>query len=82
LVACALGRVAATDSTLPSQPSIPCQTIADCWLASDGKAIARPKRYRGKPLPKPDCGNHILWLRNRLACDAGQCVAAFIGDRC
>jgi len=78
---------ASSDATLPPKHEdaaspVPCRSIRDCWLDADGTPIARPRRLRGKAIPKGDCGGNILWLRNRLACDQGRCVAAFIGDRC
>jgi hypothetical protein len=71
---------ALADESVPSAP--PCKSIADCWLDDGGKAIARPKKFRGKRVPRGDCGMHLLWLQNHLACDEGRCVATHIGDRC
>ena len=81
LVFLCLWSGARADVSVP-ETSVPCRTVADCWLASDGHAIARPKKERGKRIPTGDCGGHILWLRNRLSCQDQQCVAAFVGDRC
>lgn len=63
---------------------VPCQTVAACWLDPDGKPIARPKKLKGRPLPKGDCGKNKTWLRNVLTCDEVKrvCVAEYIGDRC
>jgi hypothetical protein len=73
-----------SDTAVPDAKAgaVPCQTIADCWLDADGKAIARPKRFRSKPVPRGDCGKNLVWLRNRLTCEANVCAVTFIGDRC
>jgi hypothetical protein len=69
-------------SQAPAVPAPACKTVNDCWLDAQGHAIERPKKHRGKKLPKPDCGNNILWLRNELTCEQNVCVAVFRGDRC
>jgi hypothetical protein len=81
--------VAIADESLPSPApssgaslSPPCRTVADCWLDDAGHAIARPRKFRGKPIPRGDCGSRINWLRHRLMCVEGRCTAADIGDRC
>ncbi len=61
---------------------VPCDSVAQCWLDEGGKAIARPKKLRGRPLPKGDCGPNLLWLRNRLTCEDRVCTAVHVGDRC
>ncbi len=61
---------------------VPCKTVADCWLDKDGKPIARPKRMKGKKVPKGDCGKNLLWLRNVLTCEKDVCVAKFVSDMC
>lgn len=60
----------------------PCETVADCWLDTDSKPIARPKKLRGKPLPRGDCSRKLQWLRNRLACEENVCTVTNIGDKC
>jgi hypothetical protein len=83
--------VAIADESVPSPPPHPmrdpvvrppCHSINDCWLDVDGTPIKRPKNQRGKPLPSGNCGLRINWLRNRLGCEEGRCVANFVGDRC
>ena len=59
-----------------------CRSVADCWLDEEGRAIRRPARYRGRHLPRGDCGAHLRWLRHSLTCDEGVCTARDIGDRC
>jgi hypothetical protein len=67
----------------PSPPAaVACETVADCWLDDSGAAIKRPKRHRGKPIPRGDCGARILWLRHKLTCEEKRCVAVHIGDKC
>jgi hypothetical protein len=68
------------DAGTPNQAS--CKTVADCWLDDDGNAIARPKSQRGRPLPKGNCGENLLWLRNVLECQQGFCASKHIGDMC
>lgn len=63
-------------------PLVPCKTVADCWLDADGHAIPRPKRYRGRPLPRGDCGKNELWLSNKLSCEDAVCVARYISNKC
>jgi len=62
--------------------TVPCKTVAECWLDDDGKPVARPKRFKGRKLPKGDCGKNLLWLRHVLSCEQAVCVAKFVGDRC
>lgn len=62
--------------------TVPCQSVAECWLDANGKPIARPKKQRGRPLPKGDCGKNLLWLRNVLTCEQNVCVARFVSDGC
>ena len=62
--------------------TVPCETVAQCWLDKDGKPIARPKRVKGKRLPKGDCGKNLLWLRHQLTCERAVCVAKFVSDSC
>ena len=59
-----------------------CQSVSDCWLDDEGRAIRRPARYRGRQLPKGDCGAHLRWLRHDLTCDEGVCTARDVPDRC
>lgn len=66
----------------PVVSAVPCQTIADCWLDPSGNAIARPKKQKGKPLPKGDCGKNLNWLRRRLTCEQKFCTVQYIGDKC
>jgi hypothetical protein len=66
----------------PVRSDVQCRTVAECWLAEDGKPIARPRSKRGRPLPRGDCGKNLLWLRHQLSCEAGVCVSQLIGDRC
>ena len=62
---------------------VACQSVAECWLDADSKPIARPKKLRGKPVPRGDCsGKKLQWLRNRLACEENLCTVTFIGDKC
>jgi hypothetical protein len=61
---------------------IPCQTVADCWLDVNGKAIKRPASKRGHPLPRGDCGNFKVWLRTQLTCEEHVCKAEHVGDKC
>jgi hypothetical protein len=37
---------------------------------------------RGRPIPKGNCGENLLWLRNVLECKDSVCSAKFIGDMC
>ncbi len=62
--------------------TIACQSVAECWLDSSGKPIARPKKLRTRALPKGDCGKNLLWLRNVLVCEQNVCVSRFVGDAC
>jgi hypothetical protein len=63
--------------TLPSSPPASAPAVTE-----RGNAIARPKRYRGKPLPRGDCGKNLHWLRHRLVCEGGVCVSRNVGDMC
>jgi hypothetical protein len=62
--------------------AVPCKTVDDCWLDDNGHAIHRPKRYRGRALPRGDCDARIQWLRHKLSCEENVCVAKFVGDAC
>ena len=62
--------------------TVPCKTVADCWLDKDGKPIRTPSAKRGRKKPRPDCEKNIVWLRNRLKCENQVCVAELVGDRC
>ncbi|MBL8952167.1 MAG: hypothetical protein JNK82_15400 [Myxococcaceae bacterium] len=66
----------------PVVSTVPCKTVAECWLDEEGKPIARPKAKKGKAVPRGDCGKNLLWLRNQLSCDENVCVAKFVGDKC
>ena len=60
-----------------------CTTVAECWLDADGKPIARPKKFKGKKLPKGTCSTSgLLWLRHKLTCQQNLCTAEFVGDMC
>lgn len=72
----------ADPAAAPAPPPVACQTVADCWLDSDGHAIRRPKQHAKKPIPRGDCGKRLLWLRHRLSCEENVCVAIRIGDKC
>jgi hypothetical protein len=63
-------------------PPVPCKTIDDCWLRSDGTPIHRPKRLRGRKLPLGDCGARLYWLNHILRCEANICVAHYRRDMC
>ena len=65
-----------------SADPVPCQTVADCWLDADSRPIARPKKLRGKPIPKGDCGRKLQWLRHKLACEQNVCTVTNVGDGC
>jgi len=82
LFVCLCCRVASPDTTVPDTAGVHCRSVRDCWLDGDGHPIARPKRYRGKPLPRGDCGAHLNWLRNHLSCEEQRCVVRHVGDRC
>ncbi len=69
-------------SASPIISDVPCQSVADCWLDAASKPIARPKKLRGKPVPRGDCGKNLQWLRTRLTCEQRVCTALVIGDRC
>jgi hypothetical protein len=75
-----------SDTAVPAPKAkpapVPCKTVADCWLDADGNAIPRPKRFKGRRLPKGNCGGNILWLTNLLSCEEHVCVSMPIGDRC
>ena len=62
-----------------------CTTVADCWLDDAGAPIARPKKFKGRKLPRASCqGAGLNWLRHMLSCDPEKkvCVALDVGDRC
>lgn len=80
VMALALWLVTAADAGI--EVKVPCRTVADCWLDRDGKLVPRPKQFKGAPLPRGDCESKIHWLRTRLTCEAKQCVATNIGDKC
>lgn len=61
---------------------VSCQTVADCWIDADAKPIERPKKYRGKAIPRGDCSKKLLWLRNKLTCEQNLCTVTHIGDKC
>lgn len=82
LIALVLGLVAASPEDRVTVSTVPCRTVADCWLSADGKPIRRPKTQRGRAFPDGDCGKHLVWLQNRLTCENHVCVAELIGDRC
>jgi hypothetical protein len=84
LVVCVLSGVASPDASVPDPGAagVPCRSVGDCWLDASGNAIKRPKRYRGKPLPRGDCGARINWLRNWLSCTDGRCSVQHVGDKC
>ena len=50
------------------------------WLDDSGDAIARPKRYKGRRLPRGNC-HSLLWLNHRLACEEHVCVSIYVPDR-
>lgn len=77
-----LGLLAAPPADRVTVSVVPCQTVADCWLAADGQPIKRPREKRGRALPRGDCGKKKVWLRNRLSCENQVCVAELIGDKC
>lgn len=78
-----LALLIALVTSTPDAGVVSCKTVSDCWLDADGHAIARPKKFKGKALPRGDCGKNLLWLRNTLECsDAGLCVATHVGDKC
>jgi len=66
----------------PVVSTVPCKTVAECWLSDDGKPIARPKSKKGRPLPRGDCGKNLLWLDHKLSCENEVCVSQFVGDKC
>jgi hypothetical protein len=76
----ALWLLAASDAG--AQVRVPCHTVADCWLDRDGQAVPRPKKFKGAPLPIGDCESKLTWLRTKLTCEANQCVATVVGDKC
>jgi len=82
LIALMLSLLAAPAAAPVPVSPVPCKTVADCWLSADGQAIARPKHKRGRALPRGDWGKNLVWLRNRLSCEAQVCVAVHIGDKC
>jgi len=72
-----IALVTTTDAGVPS-----CRTVKDCWLDPSGTAIARPKKFTGWSLPRPDCGKNLLWLRYQLQCVDHVCTSTFRGDAC
>jgi hypothetical protein len=66
------------------ESTVPCQTVADCWLDPRGVPIARPKKFKGQKLPRGDCERKLVWLRYQLSCSPQKqvCEAVFRGDRC
>lgn len=78
-----LALLIALVTSTPDAGTVSCKSVNDCWLDGEGHAIARPKKLKGRPLPRGDCGKNILWLRNLLECtDEGLCKATHVGDRC
>ncbi len=65
-----------------AEEPVACRTVADCWLSPSGEPVRRPKRHRGKPLPRGDCGKNLRWLRNILTCEESVCTVKRIGDKC
>ncbi len=82
IVSFMLWLLAAAPSERIHISTVPCKSVADCWLDADSNPIARPQSKRGRALPKPDCGKNIQWLRNRLSCEQQVCVVEHIGDKC
>lgn len=82
LVPIFLWLLAALPASRVTVSTVPCKTVADCWLDQDGRPIARPPAKRGRTLPRGDCGKNLLWLRNRLSCEQNVCTTRFIGDAC
>ena len=82
LLALALFMLAAGSSDRVTVSTVPCGTVAECWLDDAGRPIARPKANKRRKLPVGDCGRNLLWLHNRLSCDNNVCTAEFIGDKC
>jgi hypothetical protein len=62
--------------------AVPCTSVADCWLDANGKPVARPRRFRGRRIPRGNCGSNLLWLRYRLMCEKDLCAAENVGDKC
>ena len=69
-------------SAEPVVSTVQCTSVDECWLDAEGKAVARPKSKKGRPLPRGDCGKNLLWLRHKLTCEEGVCVSQNIGDKC
>ena len=69
-------------SAEPIVSTVPCKTVAECWLGPGGTPIARPKSMKGRKLPKGDCGKNLLWLRHELSCQQNVCVSTYVGDMC
>ncbi len=78
-----LAALLLTDPHL-TESTVPCASVADCWLDKEGHPVARPAKLKGRALPRGDCGAKILWLRTTLTCSAEKhvCVAEHIGDKC
>lgn len=66
----------------PVVSTVPCETVAQCWLDTDAKPIARPRGKKGKKIPRGDCGKNLMWLRNKLSCENNVCIVQFVGDMC
>jgi hypothetical protein len=66
------------------ESTVPCKTVADCWLDAEGTPIARPKKFKGKKLPQGDCHQRLVWLRYQLSCEPEKhvCEASYRGDKC
>jgi hypothetical protein len=73
---------ASSDTAVPAAGAVPCRSIADCWLDEAGQPIKRPRKLRGRQVPRGDCGANIFWLHHRLECIAAQCHVTIVGDRC
>ncbi len=69
-------------SAEPVVSTVPCKTVAECWLDEEGKPIPRPRSKKGRAVPRGDCGKNLLWLRHRLTCEENVCVSLNIGDKC
>ena len=82
LISLLLWLVAALPADRVTVSTVPCQTVADCWLAADGQPIQRPRSKRGRLVPRGDCGKKLRWLRNRLSCENQVCVVQRVGDKC
>ena len=80
---CFLVATATISERAIAEPApVQCKTVDDCWLNESGEAIKRPKRHRGKAIPRGNCGNRLHWLRHLLSCEENVCKAKLIGDKC